>query len=110
MFSVSERAPSSWLTNAWGRHDTETSPTLGRKRRKDNLRRVNMLVLVSLLGLAAMPANAYADPSGGALFQVLMPVLAAIWAMWMILANRVRRSLAKLLAKLRGSTPEVNGD
>ena len=67
------------------------------------MRRVDTLVLVTLVMLVTIPANAYGDPSGGALFQVLMPTLAAIWAMWMIFANRVRRSLGNLLHKLRGS-------
>jgi hypothetical protein len=70
------------------------------------VRRANILVLVTLFILAAIPAKAYGDPSGGALFQVLMPTLAAIWAVWMIFANHVRRTLGKWLRPLRGSTPE----
>jgi hypothetical protein len=61
---------------------------------------VYTLVLFFLLGV---PAFAYADPSGGTLFQILMPALAAIWATWMIFANRVRRLLRGFLRKLRGS-------
>jgi len=52
--------------------------------------------------LIGLPAYAYGDPSGGALFQVLMPLLAAIWATWMIFANRVRRGFAGLFRKFRG--------
>jgi hypothetical protein len=61
---------------------------------------------VVLFMLTGVPAYAYADPSGGLLFQVLMPMLAAIWATWMIFANRVRRTLAALIRKLRGSEPD----
>ena len=65
------------------------------------------LTFVVLLFLAAgIPAHAYADPSGGTLFQVLMPALAGLWAMWMIFANRVRRGLSLFYRKLRGTEPE----
>ena len=60
-----------------------------------------MIVLAVLVLLTAMPVHAYADPSGGALFQVLIPILGAIWAMWMIFANRVRRTVGNMLGKLR---------
>lgn len=62
--------------------------------------RVCMLVLFFLMGV---PAFAYADPSGGTLFQILMPALAAIWATWLIFANRVRRLWSACLRKLRWS-------
>jgi Na+/proline symporter len=61
---------------------------------------------VTLFLLLGIPAYAYADPSGGALFQILMPMLAALWATWMIFANRVRRMVTGLVRKLRGSEPE----
>jgi len=64
-------------------------------------------VFVVLLFLAAgVPVHAYADPSGGTLFQVLMPLLAGLWAMWMILANRVRRGLSLFYHRLRGTEPK----
>lgn len=66
------------------------------------MRRSNIWVLVTLLVLVAVPAYAYGDPSGGTLFQILMPTLAAIWGMWMIFANRVSRGLSKLVRRLRG--------
>jgi cytochrome b len=59
-------------------------------------------VSLAFFSLAALPAYAYADPSGGTLFQILMPALAALWAMWMILASRVRRGLSAVCRKLRG--------
>ena len=42
------------------------------------------LVVVVALFLLGVPAYAYGDPSGGTLFQVLMPALAALWATWII--------------------------
>jgi hypothetical protein len=68
--------------------------------------RRNLLVILALFLLCAIPANAYGDPTGGALFQILMPTLAAVWGMWLIFANRVRRGLTTLVRKLRGSQTE----
>jgi hypothetical protein len=68
--------------------------------------RLRLAVSLILFLLAAAPANAYADPSGGTLFQVLMPLLAGLWAMWMIFANRVRRVFSLFYHKLRGTEPE----
>jgi hypothetical protein len=63
---------------------------------------------VALLFLiAAVPAFAYADPSGGGLFQILMPLLAMIWATWMILANKIRRGMTKLYNRLRGTVQDL---
>jgi hypothetical protein len=68
--------------------------------------RFQILALVTLFMLVGVPAYAYGDPSGGALFQVLMPMLAALWAMWMIFANNVRRTVGNFWRKLRGSESE----
>jgi hypothetical protein len=54
----------------------------------------------------ASPRYAYGDPGGGALFQILMPVLAAIWGMWLIFPNNIRRRASNLLRKLRGISPD----
>jgi hypothetical protein len=56
--------------------------------------------------LLGIPAYAYGDPTGGTLFSVLLPMLAAVWAMFLIFANRIRRGIAGLLGKLRGSKPQ----
>jgi hypothetical protein len=69
-------------------------------------RRCLLLILMLFMLLAVLPCYAYGDPSGGTLFQVLMPALAAIWGMWMIFANSIRRRAANLLRKLRGSSPD----
>jgi hypothetical protein len=56
--------------------------------------------------LLGIPAYAYGDPTGGTLFSVLLPMLAAVWAMFLIFANRIRRGISGLFGKLRGSKPE----
>jgi len=70
------------------------------------MNRSDLAVVVMLFLLAAVPAHAYGDPSGGTFFQVLMPLLAGLWAMWMIFANRVRRGLSLFYRKVRGTEPE----
>jgi len=70
------------------------------------VKRPHIVFFVTLFFLLGIPAYAYADPSGGALFQILMPMLAAIWATWMIFASRVRRTVASFVRKLRGSEPD----
>jgi len=56
--------------------------------------------------LLGLPAYAYGDPTGGTFFQVLLPMLAAVWAMFLIFANRIRRGISRLFGKLRGVKPE----
>jgi hypothetical protein len=48
----------------------------------------------------------YGDPSGGTLFQILAPLLALVWGMWLVFANRMRRMALSLLARLRHKPPE----
>lgn len=55
--------------------------------------------------LLGIPAYAYGDPTGGTLFSVLLPMLAAVWAMFLLFANRIRRGISRLLAKVRGVKP-----
>ena len=70
------------------------------------MNRSQIVLVVVLFMLLGVPAYGYADPTGGTLFQVLMPLLAAIWATWMIFANRVRRGVVGLMRRLRGSEPD----
>ena len=56
--------------------------------------------------LAVLPCYAYGDPSGGTLFQVIMPTSAAIWGMWLIFANSLCRRAANLLRTLRRTSPD----
>ncbi len=68
--------------------------------------RSSLVFIVTMFLVAALPCYAYGDPSGGALFQVLIPFLAALWGMWMIFANKVRRRVSNLLRKWRGIPSE----
>jgi hypothetical protein len=70
------------------------------------MNRLGFWVFLLLFISAALPAHAYGDPSGGTLFQVLMPALAALWATWMIFANRVRATLTNVYRKLRGGVSQ----
>jgi uncharacterized membrane protein (DUF106 family) len=70
------------------------------------MNRPKLVMVVMLFFLAGVPAYAYGDPSGGTLFQVLMPALAVLWATWMIFANRVRNILVGVYRKLRGAESE----
>ena len=70
------------------------------------MRRHDLVMGLLLFVLASMPAHAYADPSGGTFFQILMPALGALWAMWMILANRIRNGVTAVYRKLRGVDAE----
>jgi hypothetical protein len=70
------------------------------------VRRANILVPVTLFVLIGVPAYAYGDPTGGALFQLLMPALAALWGFWLIFANKLRRGFGVVVRKLRGTSPE----
>ena len=70
------------------------------------MNRCDLAMVVMVFLFAAMPAHAYGDPSGGTLFQVLLPALAGLWAMWMIFANRIRKGLSLFYRKLRGADSE----
>jgi hypothetical protein len=70
------------------------------------VKRYDVVMVVMLFLVAGVPARAYGDPTGGSLFQILMPLLAGLWAMWMIFANRVRRGLLVFYRRLRGTEPE----
>ncbi|HEY7095619.1 MAG TPA: hypothetical protein VH437_02765 [Terriglobales bacterium] len=68
--------------------------------------RGSAVVFFLLILLVALPARAYVDPSGGMLFQVLMPMLAAIWGAWMIFAQRIRKRVGNLFRKRREMEPQ----
>jgi hypothetical protein len=72
-------------------------------------RRCLLITVVLFVLLPVLPVYAYGDPSGGLLFQVLMPTLAAIWGMWMVFANSIRRRLGNLLRRLRGTSIDQDG-
>ncbi len=70
------------------------------------MQRSRIVFFVTLFFLVGAPAYAYGDPTGGSLLPFLFSMVAAIWAMFLIFANRIRRTLAAFMAKLRGSKPE----
>ncbi len=71
--------------------------------------RCPLLVAMVFVFFGVLPCYAYGDPSGGALFQILMPVLAALWGMWLIFANNIRRRGSNLLRRWRGKLGEDEG-
>jgi hypothetical protein len=75
--------------------------------REKSVKHRHHAIVVVLFLAAALPAYAYADPSGGGLFQILMPLLAMIWGTWMILAGKIRRGMVKLLNRLRGTVEDL---
>lgn len=78
----------------------------GVNRYNAKMRGRHIVFFTTAFFLLGIPAYAYGDPTGGTLFQVLLPMLAALWAMFLLFANRIRRGLSGFIAKLRGSKPE----
>ncbi len=68
--------------------------------------RFHVLFVIGCVLVVAVPAFAYGDPTGGALFQILTPILAMIWGVWLIVANSVREHVSNLLRKWRGEKGE----
>jgi hypothetical protein len=68
--------------------------------------RRHIVLFTTAFFLLGIPAYAYGDPTGGTLFSVLLPMLAAVWAMFLIFANRIRRGISGFFSKLRGSKTE----
>jgi len=83
-----------------------SSGFLGFKSYNKRMSRRQVAFFVTAFFLLGSPAYAYGDPTGGTFFQVFLPMLAAVWAMFLIFANRIRRAVAGFFAKLRGSKPE----
>ena len=70
------------------------------------MRRIQIALFVTLFFLLGVRAFAYGDPTGGSLLPFLFSMLAAVWAMFLIFAGRIRRAVSGFMAKLRGSKPE----
>jgi hypothetical protein len=68
--------------------------------------KIRFLIFALLVMMVALPAHAYGDPTGGMLFQMLAPLLAMIWGLWMILANSIRRGTANFIRKFRNAEPD----
>jgi hypothetical protein len=52
-------------------------------------------------------ALAYGDPSGGFLLQTLTPLAAVLWGAWMIFAGTIRKSVRKVIHRIRGVPEEA---
>jgi hypothetical protein len=63
-------------------------------------------MIAALICLPTIPSYAYGDPTGGTLFQLLLPALATIWGMWLIFANKIRRGLRMMFRKMRGTSSD----
>lgn len=62
----------------------------------------SLLLLLTLLGVAA-PAQAYIDPNaGGLLFQLLAPVFAAAVGAWLFLRRWIAEHCRRLWRRLLG--------
>jgi hypothetical protein len=72
------------------------------RRYNAEMSRRHIFVFTVPFFLLGIPAYAYGDPTGGTFLQVLLPMLAAVWAMFLIFANRIRRAVTGLLKKMRG--------
>jgi len=68
---------------------------------RQSRRSEHFLFLVWLILAVCSPVHAYGDPSGGGLFQILTPILAALWAMWLILAGGIVRRFSKVVTRVR---------
>lgn len=68
--------------------------------------KIRIIVFIAFALMIAMPAYAYGDPTGGMLFQMLTPLLAMLWGVWMIFANSIRRRAANFVRKFRGTDSE----
>lgn len=69
--------------------------------------KTRLAIFFFLVLMVAVPAFAYGDPTGGMLFQMLTPILAMLWGLWMIFANAIRRGTANFVRKFRNEqTPE----
>jgi hypothetical protein len=72
---------------------------------KNGLKLPLFIFLLLVLAVPA-PAFAYGDPSGGFLFQVLTPIVAALWGAWMAFAHNINKRLASFISRRRGKTPD----
>jgi hypothetical protein len=87
--SVSKRTSRRWLPHG--------------QRYNTKMRLSQVVLFTTLFFLLGVPAYAYGDPTGGSLLPFLFSMLAAIWAMFLIFASRIRRAVSGFMARLRGS-------
>ncbi|MGA8868474.1 MAG: hypothetical protein WB510_15980 [Candidatus Sulfotelmatobacter sp.] len=70
------------------------------------MRRGQIVFFVTLFFLLGVPAYAYADPTSISFLQILFPMLAAVWAMFLIFAKRIRTAVTGFVRRLSGSKPD----
>jgi hypothetical protein len=70
------------------------------------MRRGQIIFFVTLFFLLGIPAYAYADPTSVSFLQILFPMLAAVWAIFLMFAKRIRSAVANFARKLRPSKPD----
>jgi Ca2+/H+ antiporter len=73
---------------------------------KKPLYSLSLFIFLVLIIAVPMPAHAYGDPSGGMLFQILTPILAALWGAWLVFAHKIHRWFHKVTGKDAGTTAE----
>jgi len=66
------------------------------------MKRGHIVFFVTLFFLLGIPAHAYADPTSISFLQILFPMLAAVWAMFLIFAKRIRAAVTNFIRKLSG--------
>jgi hypothetical protein len=76
-----------------------------RSRYNTSMRRGHIIFFVTLFFLLGIPAHAYADPTSVSFLQILFPMLAAAWAVFLVFAKRIRTAVATFARKLWPSKP-----
>lgn len=69
------------------------------------MRRGHIIFFVTLFFLLGVPAYAYADPTSVSFLQILFPMLAAAWAVFLMFAKRIRTAISNFVRKLWNSKP-----
>ncbi|MGD0989918.1 MAG: hypothetical protein ABR874_19055 [Candidatus Sulfotelmatobacter sp.] len=67
---------------------------------------LSLFVFFVLILAVPLPAHAYGDPSGGFLFQILTPILAALWGAWMVFAHKIHRWFHRVTGRDLAATTE----
>jgi hypothetical protein len=72
--------------------------------------KLSLFIFFVLILVVAAPAYAYGDPSGGMLFQVLTPIVAALWGAWMAFAHNIHKRVAKAFSRNRSTDAGDTGE
>jgi len=74
-------------------------------RKKPGLH-LSLFIFLALILTVPLPAHAYGDPSGGFLFQIVTPILAALWGAWMMFAHKIHKWFDRVTGKELASSTE----